>query len=227
MDPRVLRTETVPPGTLKPHPRNYREHPDDQLAHIIASIREYGFYRNVVATEDGTILAGHGVVKAAIKMDLDMVPVTRLDLKPNDPRALKVLTGDNTIAQLAVVDDRALTELLKDISTIDDLLGTGFDEMMLANLAMVTRPETEIRDTDEAAEWLGMPGYEETGKPLQLALSFRSEEDREELSNRLGLNIMRKQNQTWSAWWPSKDRENLMTVKFEEGDRDEVEELCG
>ncbi len=31
---------------LKPHPRNYRTHPEDQLAHLVASIEEHGFYRN-------------------------------------------------------------------------------------------------------------------------------------------------------------------------------------
>ena len=65
---------------LRPHPRNYREHPEDQLEHIKASIVENGFYRNVVAARDGTILAGHGVVLAATAMGLRKVPVIRLDL---------------------------------------------------------------------------------------------------------------------------------------------------
>jgi ParB-like chromosome segregation protein Spo0J len=70
-----LRAEFVPLASLKPHPRNYRIHPDDQLEHIIKSIQEHGFYRNVVAARDGTILAGHGVVQAALKMGLKGVPV--------------------------------------------------------------------------------------------------------------------------------------------------------
>lgn len=222
MDNRILRTESVHPSTLKPHPRNYREHPDDQLAHIIASIKENGFYRNVVVAVDGTILAGHGVIQAAVKMGLDLVPVIRLNLKPNDPRALKVLTGDNTIAQLAGMDDRALTELLKEISIVDDLQGTGFDDMMLANLAMVTRPETEIRNTDEAAEWLGMPGYESTEKPVQLAIAFDTEEERDRLIEQVGFQVRRKQGRVWSTWWPSKDREDLISVRFEEGDEEDI-----
>ncbi len=32
---------------LKPHPRNYRDHPDDQLEHIKASIEANGFGRSL------------------------------------------------------------------------------------------------------------------------------------------------------------------------------------
>lgn len=52
--------EHVDPKRLKPHPRNYRGHPDDQLAHIERSIRDNGVYRNVLVARDYTILAGHG-----------------------------------------------------------------------------------------------------------------------------------------------------------------------
>ena len=85
------RSETVPLDSLQDHPRNYREHPDDQLEHLIASIKEQGFYKNVAVARDGTILAGHGVVKAARKMGLEEIPVVRLDLEPDDPKALKLL----------------------------------------------------------------------------------------------------------------------------------------
>ena len=53
--------EQFSPDQLKPHPRNYRDHPQDQIDHLIQSIRENGFYRNVVVANDNTILAGHGV----------------------------------------------------------------------------------------------------------------------------------------------------------------------
>jgi hypothetical protein len=72
-----LLAKLVAVDDLKPHPRNYRIHPEDQLQHIIRSIQEH-FYRNVVAAREGTILAGHGVVIAARKLGLSKVPVVRL-----------------------------------------------------------------------------------------------------------------------------------------------------
>jgi len=94
----------VPVASLKPHPVNYRKHPEDQLRHIERSVKEHGFYRNVVVARDGTILAGHGVVLAAKRLKRDKVPVIRLPLAADDLRALKVLTSDNEISRLAEVD---------------------------------------------------------------------------------------------------------------------------
>jgi ParB-like chromosome segregation protein Spo0J len=104
-----FRTVRVPIGDLKPHPRNYQKHPADQLKHIQASIAAHGYYRNIVVARDNTILAGHGVVEASRAMGKKRVPVVRLDVAPDDPRALKVLTSDNEISNLAEVDDRGCT----------------------------------------------------------------------------------------------------------------------
>jgi ParB family chromosome partitioning protein len=94
---------------LKEHPRNYRVHPQDQIDHIKASIQEHGVYRNVVVARDNTILAGHGVVKALRQLGVVAGPVAVMDLDPNDPRALKLLAGDNEVEHLAEQDDRVLT----------------------------------------------------------------------------------------------------------------------
>ena len=37
---------------LKPHPENYKKHPQDQLEHISKSIQENGIYRNIVISND-------------------------------------------------------------------------------------------------------------------------------------------------------------------------------
>ena len=82
-----------------------------------------------MVAEDSTILAGHGVVIAAKKMGLKTVPIIRLKVAADDPRALKVLAGDNEIGHLGEVNDRALTDLLKDLQSAENgLLGTGYDD---------------------------------------------------------------------------------------------------
>lgn len=210
--------ETVPIAELRPHPRNYRNHPDDQLDHLIESIKEHGLYRNIVIARDGTILAGHGVVKAAGKMGLTAVPVIRLDIAPDDSRALKVLTGDNEIEHLAEQDDRLLSELLKEIKDfdIDGLIGTGYDEMMLANLVYVTRPEHEVGDFNEAAHWVGMPEYEPAPEPLRVVVSFANEVDRAAFMSRIGATVINKNTAgTWSIWYPEKQKEDLFSLRFE------------
>lgn len=199
---------------LKEHPKNYRIHPDDQIEHLCQSIREHGIYRNVVVACDGTILAGHGVVKACRKMQLTHVPVIQLSIKPDDVKAIKILTADNEISHLSEVDDRLLSELLKGISDVDTLLGTGYDEKMLANLVFVTRPKSEIGSINEAAEWVGMPDYEPTVVPFKTIVSFENEENRSTFYKLWG--GVPPSKATDSMWWPMKEREDLASVKIQD-----------
>ncbi len=212
--------EVVPIDAVKPHPRNYQGHPDDEIEHIIESIKANGLYRNVVIARDGTLLAGHGVVQAARKMGLKEIPVVRLDLSPYEPKALKVLTGDNEISHLAERDDRLLSELLKEINEQDvsGLLGTGYDGMMLANLVMVTRHEHEIADINEAAEWVGLPDYEPKIEPLKLTISFENEEARDQFVEETGLQVVKRDNKTWSTWWPAREAFDAASARFISGE---------
>jgi hypothetical protein len=211
------RENLEPIEGLHSHPRNYREHPDDELQHIMQSIRHHGFYRPIVAARDGTILAGHGVVAAARKMNVKEVPVVRLELDPEEPRALKLLAGDNEIGHMAEIDDRMLTEILKEVKQldVDGLLGTGFDEKMLANLVYISRPSSEIGDFNAAAEWSGMPSYEE-GSPLPaLIVTFKNEKDRERFVDSVKLRIDKKASRVWSTRWPFKERDRHADFKFQ------------
>lgn len=209
-----LVEELVQVSDLKPHPRNYREHPEDELEHLCESIRTNGVYKNIVTAEDLTILAGHGVVLACRRLGLEQVPIRRLPLDASDPKALKVLAGDNEIGHLSEIDDRVLTEMLQDIKNLDmtGLLGTGFDGSMLANLIMVTRPQSEIADFNAAAEWIGLPGYEQVPDTLKIIVSFRNAADRAEFTRILGLQLAEK---TKSTWWPYKAKEDPSSLRFE------------
>ena len=213
---RSFQTEWVDLDTLHPHPRNYQTHPDDELEHIIESIRTHGFYRNIVIAQDGTILAGHGVVEAIRRLGHTHIPAIRLPYAYNDPHALKLLIGDNEIRHLATVDDRILTELLKELVDIDssELLGTGYDEMMLANLLMTTRPASEIADLDAAAQWVGMPEYDMGQDSLQVIVHFVNEEDRLEFYRRLDLDTIQAAKQK-SIWWPkSREDDDNISIRF-------------
>jgi hypothetical protein len=202
---------------LKPHPKNYRSHPQEQVDHIAASIGRYGIYRRVVVARDGTILAGHGIAEAARKLGLDQVPVFRLDIDPDSPAALKVMTADNELGRFAESDDRALTELLRQVKNEDELglLGTGFDDQMLAGLLMVTRPTSEVATFDAAAEWVGMPEYDQGERQVKLVVSFASEADRDEFVRKAELRIAKKVHGTWGARWPSVENEDVGGLRFE------------
>ena len=217
--PADFRPEVVAIDELRPHPRNYRAHPPDQLDHIARSIELHGFYRNVVVARDGTILAGHGVVEATRRMGRSEVPVYRVDVEPDDVAALQILAGDNEISNLAAVDDRALSEILREIAVEDvaALVGTGFDELALAALVMVTRPAHEIGDLDKAAEWIGLPGFANAEETIQLVVRFDTEADLDRFVAELGYppNRVNHKNGSHMIWWPDRPQNDLQSVRFQ------------
>ena len=89
------------------------------------------------AAQDGTILAGHGVIEAARQVGRTHIAGQRMPYGPDDPRALQLLVGDNHIARLRQQDDAGLAALLQELQAHDPLalLGTGFDAAALQALA--------------------------------------------------------------------------------------------
>jgi ParB-like chromosome segregation protein Spo0J len=216
----IRPTVVVPVDKLRPHPRNYQSHPADQLDQLARSIELHGVFRNIVVARGNVILAGHGVVLALRRMGWDRVPAVQLDIDPLSPKALHVLAADNEIANLADVDDRALTELLRDLADddVDLLFGTGYDDEKLTALLLATRTRAEIPDFDAAAEWVGLPGYEQEAVEPQLLVRFDSPEDRDKLMEMMGCETphhRRKTNDRWSVWWPDRKRNDPAAVRFE------------
>jgi hypothetical protein len=215
-----LPVEWVPLASLHPHPRNYRSHPEDQIEHLAASIEQHGYFRPVVIARDGTILAGHGVVQASGHLGVERVPAVRLNLDPESPPALKILTLDNELPRFAEVDDRALSFLLRDIAQQDvtGLVGTGYDDAKLAALLLVTRPVSEIEDFDEAASWLGLPDFAGGMERWQVIITCRSEADRARFLDEYGLGelISKTTGRVASILWPLRtEKASDITEKWE------------
>lgn len=60
---------------LIPYARNSRTHSDEQVSQIAASIKEWGWTTPVLVDEDGSIIAGHGRIQAARRLQITQVPV--------------------------------------------------------------------------------------------------------------------------------------------------------
>ena len=190
---------------LKKHPQNYRTHPEDQLDHLCKSIQENGIYRPVVIAKDNTILAGHGVTQACKRLGIEKVPTIKMEIESDSKEALKLLTADNEISNLAEVNDRKLTEILKE----------------MANLVMVTRDASEIKDLDHAKEWVGMPTFFEenehtTKEKFEYKVCCDSEEHLIEFVEKYDLPTDLKRGRIWSVKYPEKTREDVGSLRFED-----------
>jgi len=202
---------TVKRMDLTFHPHNYKQHPDEQLAHIMKSLQDHGFYRNIVVARDNVVLAGHGVVQAAARLHIEEIPVIRLPIESNSPQAYKVMVGDNEISRLADIDDRMLITIMEEQLTPEELAGTGFDAASLAAFKQLcATPDDLVPDKDEEAAWesAGAPGYEHGAAGCKLVVNFPTVADREAFTKMTELKITKKhESGLWSAWWPEQRKE--------------------
>ena len=117
---------------LLPHPRNYRRHPEHQLAILRESLRVHGQQKPVVITPDGTILAGHGLVEAARAEGWSEIACHIYD----GPYPEAFLAIDNRASDLAEDDEAALAQLLRDLEAQDQLNAAGWQQDDLHELLL-------------------------------------------------------------------------------------------
>lgn len=146
-----LTTHTTPIHNLKPHPSNPRNGDTDAIA---ASLQTNGQYRPIVATTDGTILAGNHTYAAAMELGWEELAVVTLDIDPYSADAHRIMLADNRTADLGRYDDALLVELLKDLETLE---GTGYTDDDLAALTHLV----QAPDLDLLAAQVGAPTDED------------------------------------------------------------------
>lgn len=140
---------TFPVADLIPYARNSRTHNEEQIAQIMASIKEFGFTNPILIGGDNVIIAGHGRLLAAQRLGLKEVPVIRLpDLTETQRKALVI--ADNKIALNAGWDEEMLALEMKELEESDfnlDILGFSEDE--LKELENFGEPQTEAKSEED------------------------------------------------------------------------------
>jgi DNA modification methylase len=120
--------EKISIDKLIPYANNARTHSDEQVAQIAASIREFGFNNPVLIAEDDTIIAGHGRVMAARKLNLSEVPCLRLSHLTETQRKAYIL-ADNKLALNAGWENNLLSIELTELADSGfDITLTGFTQ---------------------------------------------------------------------------------------------------
>jgi DNA modification methylase len=118
-------------ASLIPYARNARTHSDEQVAQIAASIAEFGFTNPILTDGERGVIAGHGRLAAARKLELTEVPVIELTHLSAIQKKAYIL-ADNRIATNAGWDDELLgVELaeLQDAGFNLELMGFGDEEL--------------------------------------------------------------------------------------------------
>ena len=155
-----LSIDYRPTADLLPYAMNSRTHSDDQVAQIAASIKEFGFTNPILIDDAAGIIAGHGRLMAAKRLNLNEVPtITLAGLTEAQKKAYVI--ADNKLALNAGWDTEALTAELRRLQELEfdlDLIGFDSDE-----LAQLLEPEQVEGLTDED----DVPDVPETPKTVE------------------------------------------------------------
>lgn len=137
---------------LIPYARNPRTHSEAQVAQIAASIAEFGFLNPILVDTSAGIIAGHGRLRAARKLQLSEVPVIVLDhLTETQKRAYVI--ADNRLAESAGWDDELLRLELAALEEENfNLQVTGFEDEELARLLALQEAAAGLTDEDAVPE---------------------------------------------------------------------------
>lgn len=152
--PQMVKNISIRPTSwLKPYEQNARTHSETQLDEIAASIAEFGFTNPVLASADGTIIAGHGRVEAATsRLDLKEVPVVILDYLTDAQRRAYII-ADNKLALNAGWNEEILAAEINRLMTEDDfdVSKLGFDDIELEDILAGFEDE-DILEEEEGGE---------------------------------------------------------------------------
>ena len=120
---------------LKPHPKNPRDHTEEQVKEIAKSIKAHGWGRPIIISSDYYILAGEGAYLAATE-ELHLLSVPYKFLEPkrkhDEPEAISYMLADNKLGEKSDWDYGKLETNFNDLKVAGfDVELSGFDNVEL------------------------------------------------------------------------------------------------
>jgi ParB-like chromosome segregation protein Spo0J len=169
---RIREFRRVPASQLRPHPKNWRRHPQAQHDALRGVLAEIGYAGALLARElpDGSLELIDGHLRAEVTPDQE-VPVLVVDL--DEQEAAKLLAVHDPLGELAEADEDALTGLLAEVETENEALQKFLDEML-------AQPEPVSDDAaDEPTRDVPIP------EAFQVVVECRDEAHQKEVFERL------------------------------------------
>lgn len=140
----------VPLEDLIEHPDNPNTHPKKQVDKLARLIEAVGWRLPIcVSNLSKYVIRGHGRLMAARILGVKVAPVDFQDYTSRDEE-IADLVADNTIPELAHIDDKLLAVLVKEIDTGDliDAEMLGLSEKKIDSLLEEIQADLEIEDPE-------------------------------------------------------------------------------
>ena len=175
---RVKELRRVKAELLKPHPRNWRTHPQRQGDALRGVLAEIGYAGALLGRElpDGSLQLIDGHLRAQTTPDAE-VPVLIVDL--DDAEADKLLAVLDPLAAMAEADHDALAGLLADVETQNEAVGSLLEKIL--------RESSPLEDlaASEGEPSKGPPPEVESPEAYQVVVDCRDEDEQKTVYERL------------------------------------------
>lgn len=135
-----LKIEYVKTDDVKAYENNAKIHTADQIEQIKNSIKQFGFNDPIAVWKDNVIIEGHGRLIAAKELELEEVPIIRLD-NLSDKQRKAYIIAHNKLTMNTGFDNDVLGTELQDIIGDIDMTQLGFGGFELAILTEDFEPE--------------------------------------------------------------------------------------
>ncbi len=145
-----------PIGSIVPDSNNPRKHSPEQIRAIARSIEAFGFNAPILVDSANRVVAGHGRLEAAKRLNLAEAPVIRLE-HLSVQQAKAYMLADNKLTDRSSWDDRKVAIVLKELSDIAldfEIEATGFEPPEIDLRIQSLEPPDE---TTESADEFEIP----------------------------------------------------------------------
>jgi ParB family chromosome partitioning protein len=135
------KIELLSTAALKVYAKNARTHSDAQVDKLAKVIADSGFTTPLLIDKKNTVIAGHGRLLAAERLNMGQVPCVRVDgLSAAQIKALRL--SDNRLALDAGWDLDLLQDEFASLGEDFDISLTGFDDGELEAMLKAAEPRT-------------------------------------------------------------------------------------
>jgi ParB-like chromosome segregation protein Spo0J len=148
---RIKELRRVRAGDLRPNPRNWRTHSDEQQDALRGILAEVGYADALLTRElpDGSLELIDGHLRAETTPDAE-VPVLVLDV--DEAEALKLLAVLDPLAGMAGRDQKMLVDIVQMVETDNQALRAMLDKM-----AEMDEPDLDLGQADELPRAVHVP----------------------------------------------------------------------
>lgn len=188
---RVKEFRRIPASEIKPNPKNWRTHPEQQSAALTAMLEDVGFAGAVLVRETGD---GYELIDGHLRLDVmdgESVPAIVLDV--NEQEADKLLLTLDPLSSLAIANEDMLVSLL-DRTEFDSKVLIDFVKDTALQHGVISELQQDQTDQSEEYQKSGLPDFDnqDIESYHKVTVHFESEESISAFSKLVGQEVNNK-----------------------------------